>query len=423
MHGWSVRPTREPYVLSTKNRNRSYHEYLPIRPVRRPTHGLRPLDDGIEGPDRIVSARGGRYPLRLPRRRYHPRLRRALRLPRPSAPHPRAPRAGRRTRRTGLRPGQRPRRGLPRNLRPRRHEHRDGAGRRADGLHAAGARHRAGRLDAAGDRRLPGDQFRRHHAGRHQMELPGQAHRRHSRGHRQGLLHRPFGPSGSRRGRHHEGRTVRNSPVPLRKNHLDPQLPPLARTRCGTHRPGRTADRRGPPSAGHGGSGRHPGQRRSRAAGAARQERHARRLDPAGPLGPADRPSAKRGHAGHARQLRTQHQKPGVRPARGRGHALRRPRDGEPGSFRRQRQGDPPGDRPCGDRQDHPGRRGGRGRRETLPAAPHRAYPQTRPQRMDRRVQDLRQDRIRSRHPQGRAPRRGAYPHGRGGRRSGPGLP
>ena len=59
-----------------------------------------------------------------------------------------------------------------------------------------------------------------------------------------------------------------------------------------------------------------------------RQERHARRLDPAGSLGPADRPSAKRRHAGHARQLRSQHQEPGVRPARRRGHAFRRPRDG-----------------------------------------------------------------------------------------------
>ena len=201
------------------------------------------------------------------------------------------------------------------------------------------------------------------------MELPGQAHRGHSRGHRQGLLHRPLGPSGSRRGRHHQGRTMRNSSVPLRKNHLDPQLPPRARPRRGTHRRSRTADRPGPPSAGHGGSGRHPGQRRSRAAGAARQERHARRLDPAGSLSPADRPSAKRGHAGHARQLRSQHQEPGVRPARGRGHAFRRPRDGESRAFRRQRQGDPPGDRPRGDRQDHPGRRGGRGRCETLPAA------------------------------------------------------
>lgn len=147
------------------------------------------------------------------------------------------------------------------------------------------------------------------------------------------------------------------------------------------------------------------------------------RLDPAGSLGPADRPSAKRGHAGHARQLRTQHQESGVRPARGRGHAFRRPRDGESRAFRRQRQGDPPGDRPRGDRQDHPGRRGGRGRCETLPAAHHRAYPQTRPQPMDRRIPRLRPDRIRSRHPQGRAPRRGAYPHGRGGRRRGPGLP
>ena len=244
------------------------------------------------------------------------------------------------------------------------------------------------------------------------MELPGQAHRGHSRGHRQGLLHRPLGPSGSRRGRHHQGRTMRNSFVPLRKNHLDPQLPPRARTRRGTHRRSRTADRPGPPSAGHGGPGRHPGQRRNRAAGAARQERHARRLDPAGSLGPADRPSAKRGHAGHARQLRSQHQESGVRPARGRGHAFRRPRDGESRAFRRQRQGDPPGDRPRGDRQDHPGRRGGRGRCETLPAAHHRAYPQTRPQPMDRRIPRLRPDRIRSCHPQGRASRRGAYPHG-----------
>ena len=129
---------------------------------------------------------------------------------------------------------------------PGRHEHRDGAGRRADGLHAAGARHRTSRLRAAGHRRLSGDQFRRHHAGRHQVELPGQAHRRHSRGHRQGLLHRPLGPSGPRRGRHHQGRTMRDGPVPLRKDHLDPQLRPRARTRRGTHRRSGTADRRSP---------------------------------------------------------------------------------------------------------------------------------------------------------------------------------
>ena len=48
-----------------------------------------------------------------------------------------------------------------------------------------------------------------HHAGRHQMELPGQIPRRHSGGHRQGLLHRPFGAPGPRRGRHHQGRPMR----------------------------------------------------------------------------------------------------------------------------------------------------------------------------------------------------------------------
>ena len=58
------------------------------------------------------------------------------------------------------------------------------------------------------------------------MELPGQAHRRDSGGHRQGLLHRPFGPprapSWSTSPRTHNAERPRSAT----KNHLDPQLCP-----------------------------------------------------------------------------------------------------------------------------------------------------------------------------------------------------
>ena len=162
----------------------------PFRPEERQTAEA-PLLTGSQSPDRIVSARRRRDPLRLSRRRDHPRLRRALRLSRPAAPHPRAPRAGRRPAAQGYarvsgRVGD-----LPGHLRPGCDEHRDRTGRRADGLHAAGARHRTGRFDTAGNRRLSGDQLRRDHAGRHEMELPGQIPRRDSGGHRQSLLHPP----------------------------------------------------------------------------------------------------------------------------------------------------------------------------------------------------------------------------------------
>ena len=267
----------------------------------------RTASHGSAGPARIVPPRRGRYTVRLPRRRDHPGLRRALRLPRPTAPHPRAPRAGGRTRRPGLCPHKRSRRGLPGDLRAGSHEHRYRAGRRADGLHAAGARHRSGRFGTARDRRLPGDQLRGHHAGGDQMELPGQAGRGDSRSHRQGLLHRPDGPSRSGGRGHHEGCAVRHGSVPLPPRGVDPQLHPGPRARRGAHRRSRTADRRiaAPDAARR--TGRAAGRSRKRAEGIRGEERHPDGRDAARTVGTAERRSPLRRHAGHARQLRSEH--------------------------------------------------------------------------------------------------------------------
>ena len=186
------------------------------------------------------------------------------------------------------------------------------------------------------------------------MELSGQAHRRDSGRHRQGVLHRPFGPPRPRGRGHHQGRPVRNGPVQLRESGFDPQLCPRIGTLRRAHRRSGKADRCRTTASGDDRTGRDPERRRSGAARLPRQERHARRIDPAGAFGPADRLAAVRRHAGHARQLRSQHQKPGLRPAPRRGHALRRPRDGQSGLFRGERQDHPPRNRPCGDRQDRP---------------------------------------------------------------------
>ena len=186
--------------------------------------------------------------------------------------------------------------------------------------------------DAAGHRRLSGDQLHRHHAGRHQMELPGQAPRGHSRGHRQGLLHRPLGAPGSRRGRHHQGRTMREQlRSATKKSPRSAVTSPAPRPRRGTHRRSRTADRPGPPSAGR-------WWVRASILGNAEAELRALARSSSGMpaastlLGlsalPTDHPQnvGMLGmHGNYGPNIKNQ----GVRPARGRGHAFRRPRDGE----------------------------------------------------------------------------------------------
>lgn len=248
------------------------------------------------------------------------------------------------------------------------------------------------------------------------MELPGQAYRRHSRGDCQGVLYRPFGASGPCGGGHHQGRPVRDGPVPLRKADVHPQLRPRTRARRGVHRRGGTADRRRTTAAADGGTGRDARKRRARIAGLPRKERHTGRLDPAGAVGRADLLAAVCRYAGHARQLRPQHPQPGVRPAHRRGDAFRRPRDGQPQMFRGERQGHPPGDRPRRNRQDRTRRRGRHRRCETNAPAAHPKDPLRRAQGLDRRVPRLRQSRIRGGRPQGDPPGRRPHPHGRGRR-------
>lgn len=133
---------------------------------------------------------------------------------------------------------------------------------------------------------------------------------------------------------------------------------------------------------------------------------------------PSRRPP-QRGNARDARQLRPQHQKQGVRPARRRRNAFRRPRNGRPRRLRPQRPDHPFGDRPLRNRQDRPCRRAPRGRRQAHAPAADRTHPPARPQRMDRGVPRLRPHRVRACGAAGDPSRRRAHPHGRGGRRRG----
>ena len=152
-------------------------------------------------PDQVARERRRREHLRHPRRRDPPGVRPALRLQDPA--HPRAPRAGRRPRRAGVRRGDRQGRRLHGDQRPRRDQPGHPDRRRLHGLGPDGRRHRPGRRQHDRHRRLPGGRHPRHHDADHQAQLPGHRPRRDPAGRRRGVLHRLHRPPrpGARRRR------------------------------------------------------------------------------------------------------------------------------------------------------------------------------------------------------------------------------
>ncbi|CAA9279229.1 MAG: Acetolactate synthase large subunit, partial [uncultured Blastococcus sp.] len=302
--------------------------------------------------------RGGR--LRHPRRRDPAGLRPAVRLE-DAAPHPGAPRAGRRPRGRGLRAGDRSRRRLHGHQRPRCDQPRHADRRRLHGLGAAGGHHRAGPERGHRHRRLPGGRHRRHHDADHQAQLPGAVGRRHPAHHRRGLPHREHGPAWSRPRRPPEGHPAGDRHLRLAAHARPAGLPP--------HDPAaRQAGARGRPARGRGAAAgalrrrrRPQGPRGRRAADPRRADRHPRRHDPHGPWRLPRQPPAAHRHARHARHGRCGHRAAEVRPAHHPRRPLRRPGDRQARQLRAGRQGHPRRHRPGGDRQEPAGRRPDRG--------------------------------------------------------------
>ena len=175
--------------------------------------GRRPVADGRAGARRVSRTCRGRGGLRDSRRGDSSRVRSAVRLEDPS--HPGAPRAGRRSRRRGLRDRERQGGGLHRHIRSRGHEpgHRDR--KRLHGFHPARGHHRAGQRNRHRHRRLPGGRHPWDRDADHETQFPDQGDQGNPLGHQGGLPHRRDGKTGARARRHREGRTGRESPVSL----------------------------------------------------------------------------------------------------------------------------------------------------------------------------------------------------------------
>ena len=272
--------------------------------------------------------------------------------------------------------------------------------------------HRPGLLEAARQRRLPGDRRHRHHAADHQAQL-ARDRRAADRAHdARGVRDRALGPARARCWSTSARTRSRRRPTSSgpRRVHLpglhEPE-PPDARE------PGarRRADREGRAAADPGGRGRDP---LGRLAGAHRVRREGR--DPGGAHAarprrlPAEPPALPR-HDGHARRGLRQQRDPARRPAARVRDALRRPRHRQPQDLRAPREEDPRRDRPLRDRQERQGGRGARGRPARRARGARAARAQEAPRRLAAPRSSSGRDETRSRdilHKESNGPAAGA---------------
>ena len=269
-----------------------------------------------------------------------------------SAPHPGAPRTGRRSRSRRLRPRHRTPRRVLGHVRPRRHQPGDRHRHRADGLDPHGRHHRPGWARGHRQRRLPGDRHHRHNPAHHQAQLPGDDRRGNPVGHPRGLLHRLHRQTGACASRHSQGRVHGGGRVRLPRHAGDGELQAQSRPPLRAGEKGREAHQGCEAARHHRRTRRDPVARLRRAARVRREDAdtghhhaHGRQLLP-------HQPRALLGLAGNARHgLREPRHRRG-RPADSAGHALRRPDHWQSRAVRPQFQEDTRGHRPVGDRQE-----------------------------------------------------------------------
>ena len=301
--------------------------------------------------------------IRHPGRRDPAAVRPAVRLHQGPA-HPGPPRAGRRARRRGLRPGDRTGRRLHRDLGPGRHQPGHPDRRRLHGLGADRRDHRPGAARRDRHRRLPGGRHLRHHAADHQAQLPGAAPRGHRRRRspRRSTSPRPAGPGPS------SSTCPRTCCRPATEFRWPPEIDlpgyhPVSRPHGKQIREAAKliASARRPVL--YVGGGVLKSRATRRAARAGRADRHPAGHHADGPRRVPRQPPAAPGHARHARLGRGGHRAAEGRPADRARHPLRRPGHRQARHVRAARRDHPRRHRPGRDRQEPHRRRADRRRR------------------------------------------------------------